>query len=146
MFKLLLKEVELFGSMGLCLFFFLSLLLMPKRSKVSRIRFFLTLKSRGVSVLKLGLWLTSSSQGLQFSSMKISKPRISKHMLLFSVLGWQDLYTWFKIGYTDITVLTIISPTYPIRLAVFTPLCRSNSNTEESDRLWPNPSFCSLWL
>ena len=50
---------------------------------VSAIKSFLILKSRGVSVEKLGVWLISISHGFNFSSIRISNPRISKHIELY---------------------------------------------------------------
>lgn len=48
----------------------------PSSLIVSAIRFFLILRSRGVSVVNEGVWLTSSSQGFESLSRKMSKPRI----------------------------------------------------------------------
>jgi len=48
---------------------------------VSDIRLNLTSRSSGESVLKLGVWLTSNSQGLASLSINISKPKTSKQML-----------------------------------------------------------------
>jgi hypothetical protein len=47
---------------------------------VSAIRSFFILKSKGVSVAKLGVWFISISHGFNFSSINMSKPKISKHM------------------------------------------------------------------
>jgi hypothetical protein len=47
---------------------------------VSEMRFFLILKSRGLSVEKDGLWLTSRIQGFRLWSNMMSKPSTSKHM------------------------------------------------------------------
>ncbi len=60
----------------------------------SAIRFFLMLKSRGVSVVKLGDWFTSMSQALHFESMKISKPRTWKHMEFSRSSGFEVRYKW----------------------------------------------------
>jgi hypothetical protein len=55
---------------------FLRLMVRPSILRVSVIRFRLILRSRGVSVVKLGVWFTSRSQGWHRWSMKMSKPRI----------------------------------------------------------------------
>ena len=60
--------------------FFLLFFDRPSTLKVSMITDFLTWKSKSLSVAKLGAWFTSISQGLAHSSMRTSKPRISKHV------------------------------------------------------------------
>ena len=55
--------------------------------KVSLIRFFLMRLSNGVSVVKLGVWLTSNNIGYNFSFIKMSIPSISKHILLAKLSG-----------------------------------------------------------
>jgi hypothetical protein len=44
--------------------------------------------SSGVSVVKLGVWLTSKSNGSNDYVMRISKPRIWKHIFPEYSSGW----------------------------------------------------------
>ena len=53
---------------------------MPNNYIASAITSFLILKSKGVSVEKLGAWFISINQGFNFSSMRTSNPNISKHI------------------------------------------------------------------
>ena len=58
---------------------------------------FLILKSKGVSVAKLGAWLISMSQGLSFSSISTSNPNISKQrefILFFDLLKVPSKASW----------------------------------------------------
>jgi|LauGreDrversion4_2_1035121.scaffolds.fasta_scaffold88319_3 hypothetical protein len=57
----------------------------------SAIKFFLIVKSRGVSVVNEGDWFTSSSQDLPLESMKMSKPRIWKHIEFSKSSGFELL-------------------------------------------------------
>ena len=64
----------------------------PTRVNRSDIKLPLTLKSRWVSVFSEGDRLTSRSQGLKFSSTKISKPSSSKQLLFFIFVSiWLDV-------------------------------------------------------
>ncbi len=76
------------------------------------------LKSRRLSVLKLGLRLTSKSHGFKFSSINMSKPRSSKQLLFFNwvseplkeyVFGTNISTPFQSSGSPEITVFIMMS-------------------------------------
>lgn len=61
--------------------------------RVSSNRYFFMVRSRGVSVQKEGLWLTSSRRGVKSSVSKMSKPSTSKQTESWSAFNSRkDLY------------------------------------------------------
>ena len=97
-------------------------------------RFPLTLKSSCVSVFRLGDKLTSRSQGLKSSSIKMSKPNNSKQLLFFLfvstceevlkeyVLGRYISTPFQRRGSADIMVLTTMALICSKRPLMFRPL------------------------
>lgn len=88
--------------------------LISNKINVSKIKFFLIILSKGVSVENEGVWLTSSNHGLRLESKRISKPNNSKHYSIPSTLCYCDLYKWAKSAYTLWIVLTITYLIYDI--------------------------------
>lgn len=78
----------------------------PKRFKISQMRVVFSLESRGLDELKEGQTLHSISQGLSFSSIRISNPKSSKQLflcsktlqLLLSISGSQAMHAFIIVS------------------------------------------------
>ena len=108
---------------------------------MSKIKLYFILKSRFESVLKLGVWLTSSNQGFNLLSKRMSNPNTSKQSSNYSLFGLLDLYECAIIGYTDAIVFTIIPLIFFIKLSISWPYSSRNYNTEDKLRLCPYSLF-----